>query len=59
MKNSFDLAVVLILAATAIAATAQFAVAQEQRAFPPRPIELIVPFAPGGGSGITGEVIIK
>jgi len=27
--------------------------------FPSRPIELVVPFAPGGGSGITGETINK
>ncbi len=59
MRNSSGLAVVLTLAAAAMAATAQFSVAQEQRAFPTRPIELIVPFAPGGGSGITGEVIKK
>jgi putative tricarboxylic transport membrane protein len=59
MSNSSGSAVVLSLAAAAIAVTAQFAVAQEQRAFPTRPIELIVPYAPGGGSGITGEVIKK
>jgi len=41
-----------------MAVAAQLAAAQE-RAFPTRPIELIVPFAPGGGSGITGEVIKK
>jgi putative tricarboxylic transport membrane protein len=28
-------------------------------AFPSRPIELIVPYAPGGGSGITAEVMKK
>ncbi|MBI2223892.1 MAG: tripartite tricarboxylate transporter substrate binding protein, partial [Betaproteobacteria bacterium] len=58
MRNSSGLRVVLTLAAAAMAATTQFAAAQE-RAFPTRPIELIVPFAPGGGSGITGEVIKK
>jgi putative tricarboxylic transport membrane protein len=58
MRNSSGLAVVFTLAAAAMALTAQFAVGQE-RAFPTRPIELIVPFAPGGGSGITGEVIKK
>lgn len=59
MRNSSGMRVVLALATAAIATTAQFAGAQEQRAFPTRPIELIVPFAPGGGSGITGEVIKK
>ena len=58
MRNSFGSTVVLTVAAAAMAASAQFAAAQE-RAFPNRPIELIVPFAPGGGSGITGEVIKK
>ncbi|HWI14222.1 MAG TPA: tripartite tricarboxylate transporter substrate-binding protein, partial [Burkholderiales bacterium] len=28
-------------------------------AFPDRPIDLIVPFSPGGGSGITAEVMKK
>ena len=59
MRNASGLAVVLTLAAAAMAVTAQFAAAQEQRAFPTRPIELIIPYAPGGGSGITGEVIKK
>lgn len=58
MRNSSVSVVVLTLAAATMAVTAQFAAAQE-RAFPTRPIELIVPFAPGGGSGITGEVIKK
>lgn len=51
-----------ISAALAICATAMLGAtddAQAQRAFPARPIELIVPFAPGGGSGITAEVIKK
>ncbi len=30
-----------------------------QRSFPNRPIELVVPFSPGGGSGITGEMMKK
>lgn len=30
-----------------------------QRTFPNRPIELVVPFSPGGGSGITGEMMKK
>ncbi len=59
MRNSSESAVVLTLAAAALAVTAQFAVAQERRAYPTRPIELIVPYAPGGGSGITAEVMKK
>ena len=58
MKSSPALAVGLTLAAAAMSITAPAAAAQERR-FPTRPIELIVPFAPGGGSGITGEVIKK
>ena len=58
MQNSFGSAVVFALTAAAMAASVQFAAAQE-RAFPNRPIELIVPYAPGGGSGITGEVMKK
>ena len=57
MKNCSGTVVVLTLAAAAMAVTAQFAAAQG--AFPTRPIELIIPYAPGGGSGITGEVIKK
>ena len=59
MRNFYRLPFVLTLAATVMAVTAQLAASQEQRAFPTRPIELIVPFAPGGGSGITGEVMKK
>lgn len=44
-----------IAIAAALAVQAPVAVA----AFPERPIELIVPFAPGGGSGITGELMKK
>ena len=58
MKNSAVLAVGFTLAAAAMSITAPTAVAQERR-FPTRPIELIIPYAPGGGSGITGEVIKK
>lgn len=57
MRNSSRWALALTLAAAAIA-TMQLAQAQERR-FPTRPIELVVPFAPGGGSGITGEVMKK
>lgn len=41
------------------AAAFAFSVATAQAAFPDRPIEVIVPFAPGGGSGITAELIKK
>ena len=58
MKNSPALAVGFTLAAAAMSITAPTAAAQERR-FPTRPIELIIPYAPGGGSGITGEVIKK
>lgn len=50
----------LALAATAL--TALFTAGSDayaQRAFPNRPIELVVPFSPGGGSGITGEMMKK
>ena len=42
----------------AAAAAAMVPVAQAQQ-FPSRPIELIVPYAAGGGSGITAEVMKK
>ena len=59
MRNSSELAVALTFAAVTMAVSAQFSLAQAQRAFPTRPIELIIPYAPGGGSGITGEVMKK
>lgn len=58
MRSFSRLTVVLTLAAAAISMTVPFSAAQERR-FPTRPIELIIPYAPGGGSGITGEVIKK
>ena len=58
MRNSSGWLVALALAAVATAVTAQTAVAQERR-YPTRPIELVIPYAPGGGSGITGEVMKK
>ncbi|MGZ8209485.1 MAG: Bug family tripartite tricarboxylate transporter substrate binding protein [Burkholderiales bacterium] len=57
MRNSSRwLVTFAIMAAGAVAGTQA---AQAQGRFPTRPIELIVPFAPGGGSGITGEVMKK
>ncbi|MGH8663515.1 MAG: tripartite tricarboxylate transporter substrate binding protein [Burkholderiales bacterium] len=47
----------ITLAAAALAMAAPQA--QAQKSFPSRPIELIVPFAPGGGSGITAEIMKK
>ena len=53
IRTTFSVA--LAAAALAIAAPQ----AQAQKAFPARPIELIVPYAPGGGSGITAEIMKK
>ena len=58
MKTSSRLAVALTLAAASLAAMCPLATAQDKN-FPTRPIELIIPYAPGGGSGITGEVMKK
>ena len=57
MSKSFRWVSFLAVAAAG-AISVQAADAQERR-FPTRPIELVVPFAPGGGSGITGEVMKK
>lgn len=48
-----------ITAAACTAATFAAAVPAATAAFPERAIELIVPFAPGGGSGITAELMKK
>ncbi|MGE5465719.1 MAG: tripartite tricarboxylate transporter substrate binding protein [Methanocella sp.] len=53
MKKRFSLSILAACAAAAFTLTAASATA----AFPERPIELIVPFAPGGGSGITAELM--
>lgn len=58
MKTSSRLAIAFTLAAASLAATSPLATAQDKN-FPTRPIELIIPYAPGGGSGITGEVMKK
>jgi putative tricarboxylic transport membrane protein len=53
MKKAFHFSIAV--AAAVLAVQAPLAAA----AFPDRPIELVVPFAPGGGSGITGELMKK
>ena len=58
MKKSCSL-IVLTLAAVLMAVTIQFAIAQDRSSFPNHPIELIIPYSPGGGSGITGEIMRK
>jgi len=58
MRNSSRLTLAVTLAAASLITAAPFAAAQDKR-FPTRPIELIIPYAPGGGSGITGEVMKK
>lgn len=56
MTKRFIATAGLTVAATILAAGAPSAHAAS---FPDRPIELIVPFAPGGGSGITAELMKK
>jgi putative tricarboxylic transport membrane protein len=58
MRSFSRSAVAFTLAIVSMAAASPFAAAQDRR-FPTRPIELIIPYAPGGGSGITGEVMKK
>jgi putative tricarboxylic transport membrane protein len=53
MKKRLNLAAGFACAAVALSLTA----APAGAAFPDRPIDLIVPFAPGGGSGITAELM--
>jgi putative tricarboxylic transport membrane protein len=47
----------LALGYVCAAAAVSLAAAPATAAFPERPIEVIVPFAPGGGSGITAETM--
>jgi putative tricarboxylic transport membrane protein len=56
MKSSSQWLFALTVAAGAMAASITAVHAQR---FPNRPIELVVPYAPGGGSGITAEVMKK
>lgn len=56
MKSAHGLALVALSAA---AWGLNASDAHAQRTFPNRPIELVVPFSPGGGSGITGEMMKK
>lgn len=56
MRRSSRLLLTLALGAVVTGAAAPAAIAQS---FPTRPIELIVPFSPGGGSGITSETMKK
>ena len=57
MRLPYKFGVGLAFAVAALSAT--IPVADAQGRFPNRPIELIIPYAPGGGSGITGEVMKK
>ena len=59
MKRSFRLVLFLIVAVGMVAVAFQIADAQKKPAFPTRPIELIVCYSPGGGSGITAETMKK
>ncbi|HTD89843.1 MAG TPA: tripartite tricarboxylate transporter substrate-binding protein, partial [Burkholderiales bacterium] len=44
-----------LAAATAVFSNAQFAMAAEK--YPTRPVRMIVPYPPGGGSDLTGRAI--
>jgi putative tricarboxylic transport membrane protein len=57
MKPARGLALAALSSIAAWGAISTDALAQ--RSFPNRPIELVVPFSPGGGSGITGEMMKK
>ena len=56
MKSAHWLTTIALSVAATLSAHAPDALAQK---YPSRPIELIVPYAPGGGSGITAEVMKK
>ena len=56
MKSAHWLTTIALSVAATLGAQAPDASAQK---YPSRPIELIVPYAPGGGSGITAEVMKK
>ena len=57
--KKFSWLLALVLVTFFIAGTIQFSVAQDRSPFPNRPIELIVPYSPGGGSGLTAETMRK
>jgi putative tricarboxylic transport membrane protein len=59
MRKRLILATVLVGMALASAFAAGYLTEVQAAAFPARNIDYIVPFAPGGGSGITAEVINK
>lgn len=59
MRNFSTQTILIGFATATLTLTTPFSPAHAQGAFPTRPIDLIIPYAPGGGSGITGEVIKK
>lgn len=58
MKKSHSLTILSVVAVLMLV-TIGSAIAQDRSSFPNRPIELIIPYSPGGGSGITGETMRK
>ena len=50
-------ALVVLAVAVAIAAAAAAAGTAVAQAYPAKPIRLIIPFPPGGGSDVTGRIV--
>lgn len=48
----------LTIALTALALTAVFSPVQAEDTFPSKPIQIIVPWAPGGGSDISARIVV-